>query len=79
MLDRILEGLSYLGAATVVGDARFEPAERDGILPDEFYSTTNYDTFVRVDGRWQPAVDQKMDCRAGAARGCAPLRQAGHR
>ena len=26
VLDRILEGLSYLGAATVVGDARFEPA-----------------------------------------------------
>jgi lysine-ketoglutarate reductase/saccharopine dehydrogenase-like protein (TIGR00300 family) len=72
VLDRILEGLSYLGAATVVGDARFAPAERDGILPDEFYSTTNYDTFVRVDGRWQPAVDQKMDAalvlREGALR-----------
>ncbi len=60
-LDRIMEGLSYLGATTVMGDARFAPAEADGILPDEFYSTTNYDTFVRVDGRWQPAGDQKMD------------------
>jgi lysine-ketoglutarate reductase/saccharopine dehydrogenase-like protein (TIGR00300 family) len=72
VLDRILEGLSYLGASTVVGDARFEPAERDGILPDEFYSTTNYDTLVRVDGRWQPAQDQKMDAalvlRDGAPR-----------
>jgi lysine-ketoglutarate reductase/saccharopine dehydrogenase-like protein (TIGR00300 family) len=72
MLDRILEGLSYLGAQAVVGDARFAPAESDGILPDDFYSTTNFDTFVRVAGRWEPAQDQKMDCalvlRGGAAR-----------
>jgi lysine-ketoglutarate reductase/saccharopine dehydrogenase-like protein (TIGR00300 family) len=61
-LDRIVEGLSYLGASTVVSDARFVPAESDGILPDEFYSTSNFDTFVRVDGTWQAARDQKMDC-----------------
>jgi lysine-ketoglutarate reductase/saccharopine dehydrogenase-like protein (TIGR00300 family) len=61
-LDRILEGLSYLGASTSVDDARFAPAEQDGIVPDEFYSTTNFDTFVRIAGRWEPARDQKMDC-----------------
>jgi lysine-ketoglutarate reductase/saccharopine dehydrogenase-like protein (TIGR00300 family) len=61
-LDRILEGLSYLGASAVVEDARFAPAERDGILPDEFYSTTNFDTSVRIAGRWEPVRDQKMDC-----------------
>jgi lysine-ketoglutarate reductase/saccharopine dehydrogenase-like protein (TIGR00300 family) len=60
-LDGILEGLSYLGASTSVADARFAPAEADGIVPDEFYSTTNFDTFVRVDGRWEAARDQKMD------------------
>src|SRR5512143_1234786 len=38
-LDRIVEGLGYLGGSTVVEDARFAPAEADGILPDEFYST----------------------------------------
>lgn len=69
-LDRILEALSYLGAAAVVADARFADAEADGILPDEFYSTTNFDTHVRVDGRWEAARDQKMDCalvlRSGA-------------
>ena len=62
MLDRILEGLAYIGAATSVGDARFAPAEADGILPDEFYSTTNYETFVRIAGKWVAALDQKMDC-----------------
>jgi lysine-ketoglutarate reductase/saccharopine dehydrogenase-like protein (TIGR00300 family) len=75
-VDRILEDLSYLGASieghgkpgapraagALVENARFGPAEADGILPDEFYSTTNFDTFVRIDGRWEPARDQRMDC-----------------
>jgi lysine-ketoglutarate reductase/saccharopine dehydrogenase-like protein (TIGR00300 family) len=61
-LDRILEGLGYLGAETSIKDAVFAPAEADGILPDEFYSSTNFDTFVRVDGKWAPVDDQRMDC-----------------
>ena len=60
-LDQILEGLTYLGASAQTADAHFSPAERDGIVPDEFYSTTNFDTFVRIDGRWVEARDQKMD------------------
>src|SRR5437867_11920702 len=39
-LDRIMEALNYLGASSTVEDARFAPAEADGILPDEFYSST---------------------------------------
>ncbi|MDA1260764.1 MAG: TIGR00300 family protein [Planctomycetota bacterium] len=61
-LDRVLEALSYLGAVTALGDARFAPAEADGILPDEFYATSNYATYTRVDGQWLEARDQKMDC-----------------
>ena len=61
-LDRILESLSYLGASTAVADARFAPAEADGILPDDFYSTTNFETFVRSAGAWQKVHAQKMDC-----------------
>lgn len=61
-IDRIVEGLNYLGASSVVEDARFAPAEADGILPDEFYSTANFDTFVRIAGAWQPVLEQKMDC-----------------
>jgi len=60
-LDRILEAVRYLGATTEIGDCAFAPAEADGILPDDFYSTTNFDTFVRIDGRWVEARDQKMD------------------
>jgi len=62
ILDHIIEGLNYLGASSVVEDARFGSAESDGILPDEFYSTANFDTFVRIAGAWQPVQDQKMDC-----------------
>jgi lysine-ketoglutarate reductase/saccharopine dehydrogenase-like protein (TIGR00300 family) len=61
-LDRVLEALSYLGASATVRDAVFAPAERDGILPDEFYSSTNLETFVRAGGRWEPVADQRMDC-----------------
>ncbi|HSD28513.1 MAG TPA: TIGR00300 family protein [Vicinamibacteria bacterium] len=61
-LDAILEGLGYWGAVAAPGDVHVAPAEADGILPDEFYSTTNFDTFVRIDGRWTEALDQKMDC-----------------
>jgi hypothetical protein len=61
-LDRIVEGLGYLGGSTVVEDARFAAAEADGILPDEFYSTPNFDTFVRVEGTWHAVRDQRMDC-----------------
>jgi lysine-ketoglutarate reductase/saccharopine dehydrogenase-like protein (TIGR00300 family) len=71
-LDAILEGLGYWGAVAAPGDVHVAPAEADGILPDEFYSTTNFDTFVRIDGRWTEALDQKMDCalvlREGAPR-----------
>ncbi len=61
-LDTILEGLRYLGADTETGEAVFAPAEADTILPDEFYSTTNFETWLRVDGKWLLAHDQKMDC-----------------
>lgn len=62
VLDRVLEALSYLGAASAVRDASFAPAEADGILPDEFYSTTNLLTFVRCAGSWEVVLDQRMDC-----------------
>ncbi len=71
-LDAVLEGLRNLGAETETGDAVFAPAEADGILPDEFYSSTNFETWVRVGGRWLAARDQKMDC-ALVLRGAEPF------
>ena len=61
-LDEILESLRYLGAIVEVKDATFAPAEADGIVPDEFYSSTNFRSFVRIDGTWHELEEQKMDC-----------------
>jgi lysine-ketoglutarate reductase/saccharopine dehydrogenase-like protein (TIGR00300 family) len=42
-------------------DARLEPAEGDRSVPDDFYSTTNQRTHVRVGGRWLEVGRQRMD------------------
>lgn len=60
-LQDILAALEDFGAIIDREDCRLVPAEQDGILPSEFYSTTNFDTFIKVRGEWQPVVNQKMD------------------
>lgn len=64
-LDAAFAALQRLGVALPSGalaDARTAPAERDGILPDDFYATSNFATWVRLAGRWHAARAQKMDC-----------------
>ena len=34
----------------------------DGAFPEDFYSTTNYRTQVRLGGEWIDVEDQEMDC-----------------
>ncbi len=43
-------------------DAVLAPAPADGVFPDEFYSTTNLETFVRLDGEWVRVERPEMDC-----------------
>jgi lysine-ketoglutarate reductase/saccharopine dehydrogenase-like protein (TIGR00300 family) len=62
-LDEVLEKLREVGAEVLdEGDAVTEPAPRDGILPDQFYATTNYATELRVLGTWIPVANPEMDC-----------------
>jgi lysine-ketoglutarate reductase/saccharopine dehydrogenase-like protein (TIGR00300 family) len=42
-------------------DATFVPAPSDGVLPDDFFSTTNLPTWVRMDGRWRLPRTPRMD------------------
>jgi len=42
-------------------DANFAPAPADGVLPDGFFSTTNFPTFIRVKGRWVAPREPRMD------------------
>lgn len=60
-LEKILASLEDFGAIIDREDCCLVPAERDGILPSDFYSTTNFDTFIKVQGEWHPVVNQKMD------------------
>ncbi len=63
-LDEIVEKLQRDTGAVVLdeGDVVTEPAPRDGVLPDDFYATTNYVTEVRVNGDWTPVANPEMDC-----------------
>jgi len=42
-------------------DARFVPAPADGVLPEDFFSTTNLPTYVRVRGEWRLPREPRMD------------------
>src|SRR3954471_16496584 len=62
-LDAILGDLVEHGATPVnPEDARFVPADIAGAFPEEFYSTTNQRTQVRLRGHWIDVADQEMDC-----------------
>jgi lysine-ketoglutarate reductase/saccharopine dehydrogenase-like protein (TIGR00300 family) len=62
-LDAILGDLVEHGASPVnPEDARIVPADIAGAFPEEFYSTTNQRTQVRLGGHWIDVADQEMDC-----------------
>ena len=42
-------------------DARFVPAPADGVLPENFFSTTNLPTYVRIKGEWRMPREPRMD------------------
>jgi lysine-ketoglutarate reductase/saccharopine dehydrogenase-like protein (TIGR00300 family) len=61
-LQRLVEELIPLGCHAVEErDAVLKPAEQDGAVPDDFYSTTNMRTEVRVNGQWVRVARQRMD------------------
>jgi lysine-ketoglutarate reductase/saccharopine dehydrogenase-like protein (TIGR00300 family) len=42
-------------------DATFAPAPSDGVLPENFFSTTNLPTYVRLNGQWRMPLEPRMD------------------
>ncbi len=61
-LTGVLEELVALGCRVAGGeDAHVTPADRDGCAPEDFYSTTNHQTSVRLGGEWLPVERQRMD------------------
>ena len=78
ILGRVLEELVALGCRlSDTQDAQTRAAERDGCVADDFYSTTNHRTLVRLGGQWTDVERQRMDAviviEDGSAR-CRKLR-----
>jgi lysine-ketoglutarate reductase/saccharopine dehydrogenase-like protein (TIGR00300 family) len=62
LLSRTIGELIKLGCyQTKVDDALLRPAEADHVVPDDFYSTTNLRTFVRLQEKWTEVAKQRMD------------------
>jgi lysine-ketoglutarate reductase/saccharopine dehydrogenase-like protein (TIGR00300 family) len=82
-LEALLEELHVHGVNRMEsGDAELVAADRDGVLPEGFYSTTNLATSVRVTGHWLEVENPEMDCALvvdhfGIAR-TAPMHQIRH-
>ena len=62
-LEELLTAAQEHGAVAVAPeDAVLAPAPADGVFPDDFYSTTNLETFVRLAGEWTRVAQPEMDC-----------------
>ena len=42
-------------------DAAMAPAERDGIVPDDYHSTSMFPEYFKINGRWLLAGESRMD------------------
>jgi lysine-ketoglutarate reductase/saccharopine dehydrogenase-like protein (TIGR00300 family) len=77
-LGEVLEELVALGCRLAQQhDVLLKEADRDGCVPDDFYSTTNHRTLIRYRGRWQPVARQRMDAvivMEGGRAACRKLR-----
>jgi lysine-ketoglutarate reductase/saccharopine dehydrogenase-like protein (TIGR00300 family) len=63
VLRELLDNIHDHGAMPVTtSDCQTVPADLDGAFPEQFYSTTNYRTQVRLGGEWIDVEDQEMDC-----------------
>ena len=62
-LQRLLMRLQTRGVNLVdPGEADVSETLVDGVFPDGFYSTTNLETRVRLEGRWLQVPNPEMDC-----------------
>ena len=72
VLDPLIDELQLHGANRVSpGTTTLVAVDLDGVLPEGFYSTTNLDTDVLVEGQWLPVEHPEMDCAIVIADGRA--------
>ncbi len=77
-LTSLVEALLPLGCHVAAEhDATVRSVDLDGCAPEDFHSTTNQRTQVRIGGRWIPVEHQRMDAAIvveGDRAGCRKLR-----
>lgn len=62
-LSRLVNRLQGHGLNPVdPSEVEIRAADADGVFPDDFYSTTNLETFVRLGGDWIRVENPEMDC-----------------
>lgn len=62
-LGHLLGRLQAFGAnLTTPGELSLVAAEMDGVFPEDFYSSTNLETEVFLEGRWVRVPNPEMDC-----------------
>ncbi len=76
-LDRAIGEARRLGALPLdLDEVTLAPAPAAGVAPEEFYSTTNLETWIRRHGRWLPVEHPEMDCAVaveGDVARCIPI------
>jgi lysine-ketoglutarate reductase/saccharopine dehydrogenase-like protein (TIGR00300 family) len=61
-MDHLLSQILPFGCSPVQGgDITLKAVERDRCAPEDFYSTSNHHTFVRIGGEWVEVQNQRMD------------------
>jgi lysine-ketoglutarate reductase/saccharopine dehydrogenase-like protein (TIGR00300 family) len=61
-MRQILSQLLTLGCSMVdSGDAELHTVDRDRCAPEDFYSTTNHRTLIRLNNDWVDVQNQRMD------------------
>ena len=61
-MDHVLAQLLAIGCSPAeTGDAALGLVERDRCAPEDFYSTSNHHTFVRINGEFVEVRNQRMD------------------
>ena len=45
-------------------DVQLIPAEKDGVMPDNYHATTMFPEYFRIGGQWVLAEESRMDCVA---------------
>jgi lysine-ketoglutarate reductase/saccharopine dehydrogenase-like protein (TIGR00300 family) len=61
-MEHLLAQILPIGCSPVDGgDAVLKPVDRDRCAPEDFYSTSNHHTYVRLAGEWIEVRNQRMD------------------